>query len=320
MAAIAEARGAQLDAYGRERFRSVSSLASAPAFTDAAVALAATYAADGTRDDAAYTAALEPHKAHLDGVAKSCEFTSMLLIDASGRVVYTTGESPLLHHALREAPLAGLGVSRAVERVRSDRATQLSPPSFATEGAPASLEVVGPLLKGDELVGFVAVTLDRAELAAIVSDYTGLGRTGDIVGVCRIGAEMAITTPTRADRDAAYTQRIKLGASEGRRLQELVYGSPFRGRGTDLAGNEVVGAWVRVPSLRWGLGVTQQVDEALALTRSQEEVVKTVAMASIPPVIVLALATAWSIRRRPTMSTPQVSQSQQRTADPTSVA
>jgi len=87
MAAIAEAKAAQLDAYARERIRNVSSITTGLAFTGAAQELGATYAADGTRDDAAYQAALAKFKARIDDFAKVCEFPQFLIIDAKGRVL-----------------------------------------------------------------------------------------------------------------------------------------------------------------------------------------------------------------------------------------
>ena len=292
MAAIAEARGAQLEAYARERVRNVSSIATGLAFIGAAQELGASYAADGTRDAAAYDAALAKYKARIDDFAKVCEFPRFLIIDGSGRVVYSTAETPFLHRSLKEGTLASTGLARVIDRVRRERRTFVSPPTVAEEGVRPSLEVVGPLLKGEEVVGFAAVTLAPSEIDSIVTDYTGLGATGDIVGVCRIGQDVVVTTPSRSNRDAAFTVRGSLSSSFAPKFQEIVIGNPHRGRGTDLEGDEVFGAWVRVQSLGWGLAVTQHVDEAFAPARAQRETIESVALYSIVPVVLLALLAA----------------------------
>jgi two-component system NtrC family sensor kinase len=289
MASVAEAKGAQLDAYARERIRNVSSVSSGLAFVGAAQELSPTYAADATRDQAAYDAVLAKYKARIDDFAKVCECSRFMIVDASGRVVYSTAETDMLHRSLRDSALSNTGLARAIERVRSDRTAQISPPSLAVNGVTPPLEVVGPLLKNDAVVGFAVLTLSNDELNKIVRDYTGLGRTGDIIGAVRVGNEMLYTTPTRTNPDAAYVVRYTFGTETSRRLQDVLYGSPCRGRGTDDEGHDVFGAWVRIPSLRWGLSVTQHVDEAYELSRRQQELVKTVAIYSIGPAFLLAL-------------------------------
>ena len=289
MASVAEAKGAQLDAYARERIRNVSSVSSGLAFVGAAQELSPTYAADATRDQAAYDTVLAKYTARIDDFAKVCECSRFMIVDASGRVVYSTAETNLLHRSLRDGDLSNSGLARAIERVRSDRTAQISPPSLAVNGVTPPLEVVGPLLKNDAVVGFAVLTLSNDELNKIVSDYTGLGRTGDIIGAVRVGNQMLYTTPTRTNPDAAYVVHYTFGTETSRRLQDVLYGSPCRGRGTDDEGHDVFGAWVRIPSLRWGLSVTQHVDEAYELSRRQQELVKTVAIYSIGPAFLMAL-------------------------------
>ncbi len=289
MASVAEAKGAQLDAYARERIRNVSSVSSGLAFVGAAQELGPTYAADATRDQAAYDAVLAKYKARIDDFAKVCECSRFMIVDASGRVVYSTAETDLLHRSLRDSALSNTGLARAIERVRNDRTAQISPPSLAVNGVTPLLEVVGPLLKNDAVVGFAVLTLSTDEINKIVSDYTGLGRTGDIIGAVRVGNEMLYTTPTRTNPDAAYVVHYTFGTETSRRLQDVLYGSPCRGRGTDDEGHDVFGAWVRIPSLRWGLSVTQHVDEAYELSRRQQDLVKTVAIYSIGPAFLMAL-------------------------------
>ena len=168
---------------------------------------------------------------------------------------------------------------------------------MAEDGVRPSLQVVGPLVKDNAIVGFAAVTLAPAEIDAIVTDYTGLGKTGDIVGMCRIGGEVVVTTPTRDNKEAAYAIRGGLGSKFSPQMQEIVIGNPHRGRGIDVDGHEVFGAWVRVQSLGWGLSVTQHVEEAFALAHAQQDTVETVAMITVLPVILIGFLVARSISR-----------------------
>jgi methyl-accepting chemotaxis protein WspA len=293
LAAVAEEKSARLDAYARERLRSVASVSTGLAFVGAAQELSAAYGPSGTRDAALYDAALAKYAPRIESFATICEFPTFMVIDATGRVVYSLRQSPLLHRSLAEPGLAELGLARVLPRVREQRKALVTPGQVALDETRPSLEVVGPLLKGEEVVGFIAVSLAPEEIDRIIADYSALGRTGDILCCARIGGEVVVTTPTRDDADAAFRLRVKLGSETARRLQELVMGNSFRGRGTDTDGHAVLGAWTRVPSLGWGIAVTQHVEEVLAVAHAQERAAVRVALIVLLPVLLLG----WFVAR-----------------------
>ncbi len=297
IAAIAQGKAEQLDAYARERLRNVASVATGLAFVGAAEELSSTYSADGTRDVAAYDAVLAKYQPRIDNFATVCEFKSFAIIDARGRLVYSTVETPRLHRTMSDAMLAGSALARALPAVSTKRTALITPPELARDGVRPAIEVVGPLFKNDAIAGFVAVTLDAAEIDRIVGDGLGLGSTGEIVCACFIGKELVLTTPTRTDPDAAFSRRVKLGSSSMRRLQETVYGSPFRGRGDDSQGDECVGAWARVPSMGWAVGATMHVEEVFAAAKWQQEATLMVAAIAVIPVMLLALVVARQVTR-----------------------
>lgn len=296
MAGIAEAKGARLEALGRERTRNILSISDGFAFVGAVEALGATYAADGTRDEATYDAALAKYKQRIDDFAAACEFPRFMIADASGRVVYSTKETPLLHRSIKETP-----ISKVLERVRTEKRPFISPPMPSAKGERPLLEIVGPLLKGGEVVGYASGSISPTEIDAIVTDYTGLGTTGDIVGVCHLAGDVVVTTPMRANPDAAYTVRGKLASDFAPRFQEIVYGNPLRGRGKDIEGDDVFGSWVRVQSLGWGLGVTQHVEEAFSIVRAQQSaqkaLVRNALLISIIPAAVLGFLVGALVER-----------------------
>jgi methyl-accepting chemotaxis protein WspA len=297
IAAIAEGKAAQLDALGRERVRQVASVENAIAFIDAAEALSAAYRADGTRDEAAIEAARERFRPRWESWTRSNDVDLLLLADRNGRVVFASGETPLLHREVLAAASASSPLGRALAKARSTKAPVLTRPELATEGVRPRTEIVGPLLRGTELVGFVIVPINPADIDAIVTDYTGLGATGETVCATMLAGDMVLTTPTRADPAAAYAMRAKLGSDFATNLQGSVDGSPSRGRGTDTTGTPALGAWTRVESLGWAIGVTKQLDEVFAAAAEQQRAVVSVAAIAVLPVIVIALLVARSIAR-----------------------
>jgi hypothetical protein len=260
MAAIAEAKAARLDALARERLRNA-----AGASTD--VALAGDAATARARAEAFITAS---------------EIERLLLLDAEGRVTVDTKGEIASGSTASEARPTTFGIDRALDAVRRDRSARLTPPSLARDGVRPTVDAVGPILDDGKLVGFTVIPIPNDSLDAIVGDYTGLGRTGDAIGIVMVGNQVVATTPSRANAALAATTLVSRGDPDLRRHQELLYGSPFRGRSPDTQGVDAVGAWVRVPALAWGVVVTQQASEVFeaserrALARSRAVVASSV--------------------------------------------
>ncbi|MEY3141635.1 MAG: Methyl-accepting chemotaxis protein PctA [Planctomycetota bacterium] len=297
ISAIAEGKAAQLDALGRERVRQVAAVENAVAFLEAVESLSATYRPDGTRDEAAMEAARERFRPRWEGWTRTNDVDLLLLADRNGRIVFSSGESPLLHRELLASGGAPLPLARALAKVRSTKTPALTRPELAADGGRPQTEIVGPLLRGGELVGFVIVPINPADIDKIVTDYTGLGTTGETVCATMLAGDMVLTTPTRADPAAAYTMHAPLGSDFAKNLQGSVYGSPSRGRGTDTTGAPALGAWTRVESLGWAIGVTKQLDEVFASAAEQQRAILSIAAIAVLPVIVIALIVARSIAR-----------------------
>lgn len=297
ISAIAEGKSAQLDAYGRERLRQVAGIATGVAFVNAAQELPAAYPASGARDESAYAAAVERFRPRLDSWLQTNGLSSFQLADRDGRVVFSTDTSPLLNRTLLDRSEAARPVARAMAAARDRKAPALSKPGVAGDGVRPRLEIVGPILRDGGIAGYAIVALDPAEIDRIVLDATGLGKTGEIVCATGVGGEIVLTTPTRANPDAAYAVHADLGSDFAKNLQGSVYGSPSRGRGEDTAGHPAIGAWTRVESLGWAIGVTQHVDEIFAAAAAQERAILSIAGIAVVPVVLVALFVAGSIGR-----------------------
>ena len=174
ISAIAEGKAAQLDALGRERTRQVAGIATGVAFVNAAIELGAAQRPDGTRDEAAVAAALERFRPRLDSWLSTTGVSVFLLADRDGRIVYAPAESPLLGRTMFDAQNASTPLGRAIAKVRTSKSTALSKPGLAVDGVRPRTEIVGPILRESDVVGYAIVALDPAEIDAIVTDSTTL--------------------------------------------------------------------------------------------------------------------------------------------------
>ncbi|MFM7261710.1 MAG: hypothetical protein ACKO3W_14020, partial [bacterium] len=292
--ALADERAARLDAYARESLRHIEGISTGVAFQSAAEELSAAFDQDGRRDQARFDAAVEKFVPRLSSWMRVVEVDAFSLLDADGRVVYTSSnDSALLGRSLKDPMLADNGLARAAATVRDTRKPMLTSPDIARDGVRLPIRAVGPIMRGNDLLGLAVADLTAADIDAIVSDYDGLGATGDSFCIAAVGNEIVLTTPSRDDAAAAASTRGPLDEDFPRRLRQLAAGEAAAGRGVDLGGHEVFGAWVPVPSLRWGLAVTQHVDEAYATAHGQRTAVLVVAAIAV----VLAIVVGWLVAR-----------------------
>ncbi len=295
--AIATEKAARLDEYVHERLRHVEGISTGVAFITAAEELAQAYGPSGQLDEQKFRTATARFQPRAESWARIVDVPQFQLIDASGRVVYANQASPLLHRALSDPALSTSALARAVEMVRRTKAPVIAPTEVAIDGVRPPVSVVGPILQRGEIVGFAAVQLAPKMIDGITSDRTGLGETGETVGVTKIGNEVVVTTPTREMPTAAFTLKGALGGSFPKRLQELALGRSGSGFGTDTDGAEVLGAWVTVPTLGWGLAVTQHVEEADALARTQQQAMIAIACVTALAAVFIGWLVARSITK-----------------------
>jgi methyl-accepting chemotaxis protein WspA len=257
LAALADEKASRIELFVEDRLRSVIGAANDPSFLAAA---------RGSLADA--------DLAHIRLFAEAMGYPEVLVADAAGTITFALEDAAWVGKSTSDADLVAVGVSAVAARVRATMQADLTPPLVAKTGTSMSIYAVGPLIDDGTIVGLCAARLPTAELSDAVSDYTGLGSTGDVVGAADIGGTIVMTTPGRGNAGAGLLGRV-LGESstEMARLRAACAGTASAGYCTDADGRPVIGAWTYVPSLRWGLGTTMHVDEAFALAAGQRNVI-----------------------------------------------
>lgn len=297
ISATSEQKAKRLDALGRERVRMALALAADPA----ARAILA-----GERDTDS------PAATRLDEVMRALGVSEVAVLDAGGALVLAREAPRTEAGRLDEAPAREPGAEDVRERDRARRdalrrlrrgdASAITHPDMKSEGAGSkgmrpALEAIAPVRDGDTTVGHVAVTLDVASIDAILGESTGLGATGESICAVVLGNEVVVTTPTRADPDAAYALRWSLGGRKLQRLEEVLFGNSSRGEDKDLEGRAILGAWTRIEALGWVIAVTQHREEIVAPidpVRRQATIVGAIAAASA---LAASAIIAWLLAR-----------------------
>ncbi len=122
--------------------------------------------------------------------------------------------------------------------------------------------VAAPILKGNTLLGVLAVQIAINDYYYLAKDYTGLKRSGEVV-IGQLQQDHAvIIAPLRRTENAAFNIKIKLGSSIALPIQKAVQGEKGSGISYGYEGTEILAAWRYIPELKWGIVVKIETEEA----------------------------------------------------------
>ena len=261
--AIAARQGRQIENYLREKENNLTAISYGSITEDALRDLGDARALGGS-GGVAYRVAENRYRGAFERFRDGAGLTDIYLISPKGQVIFSTQHSRDFGADLRQPPLADTGLGH----VFSDALTMLGTEQsdfefFEPDGKPAAF-IAAPVLSSGLLRGIVALQLSSEEINRVVNDYTGLGRTGEMVVATQRGNDVLVLTPTRHRPDAAFSLKIPLGSNQAAGLQESVQGRHGSGIYTDYRGKKVIGVWRYLPYLRWGIVVKIDADEAFA--------------------------------------------------------
>jgi len=261
--AIAVRQGRQIENYLREKENNLMAIAYGSITEDALRDLADARALGGS-SGVAYRVVENRYRGAFDRFRDGAGLAEIYLISPKGQVLFSTQHPRDFGADLRQPPLSETGLGQVYHDSLTMLGTEQSDfDLFEPDGKPAAF-IAAPVLSSGLLRGIVALQLSSEEINRVVNDYTGLGRTGEMVVATKRGDEVLVLTPTRHRPDAAFNLRIPLGAQQATALQESVQGRHGGGFFTDYRGKHVIGVWRYMPYLRWGIVVKIDADEAFA--------------------------------------------------------
>lgn len=257
--ATADNKARQIGVFFRERVEDATTLAQTP---DVIAAMSTLNRALETTDsqpleDDSEVAGI---RSYLTSYAETAAYENLYLISPDGTVVLSVTQD---------------STARTADDIASelaqvcDRAARLLEPSLSdVVGDPRTGQsatfLAAPIMRQGAVPGILVLQMSHREINAVVQDYTGLGKTGEVVVGSRLGEEIVIVTQLRHDPNAAYRRRIRVGADSAIPMQQAVTGRKGHGESIDYRDQQVLAVWQYVPSFRWGMVVKIDSIEALA--------------------------------------------------------
>ena len=254
-------------------------------------------AGEKSKSDALNKSAIEqrPFAQTLLYFAKTSGYSQLLLIDNSGRILFSLDDAFPAGASLMSGALSSTELASGFERSRTLLQSDLCSFAMYQNVKQPLAFVTSPAIDKGEVIGVLAMGFGPERIWKTLTNMSGLGDTGEIVTGQRIGDSVLVTIPLRHAPDAAFSLKIPIGAGQGSATQMAASGDRGYGDVTDYRGESVVSAWCYLPSYRWGMNVKQDTSEAFAMMHYQRNLIVGISLAIILGVIVTALIVARSI-------------------------
>ncbi len=225
-------------------------------------------------------------------------YENAFLFDADGRVLFRLRSTLEMGANLKEGPLKETELSELFDRAKALLQTVIADFQHYPGQKEALSFIAAPIFSADgSMTGVVVLQIGGRQISQILDDFNGMGVFGEILVGQERGDEVVFVRPSRFDPDAAFHRKVRMGSADLRPLQQASQGERGYGELIDYRGKRCVAMWSYIPSLRWGLVIKQDVDEAYAMIYRQRAVILGLLIATALIVIVVARTVALGLSR-----------------------
>lgn len=289
---VADSKAGELENYAMARLQEINTISRDLNVARATGQLKQAWWANGGKGDPAVLKSTDlEFRPNFEYVAGTLGFNNMIIMDIEQRVLWSLNPPFKGGERLTDAHYAGTKFAAAAERASTLLQTDFSDfEQMSHSDLPVSF-VVGPIYDKNEIVGLLAFELDTAGLLEIVTDYTGMGKQGQVLVGMRQGHSTdsaVLVAPTRFDAKAAFNRKIKLHKDEVTPMIAAVEGGRGYSPTHNEAGSPVFAVWMYIPSFRWGLVIEEDFAEAFKLADRIHFVASSLLLATIILCLLLA--------------------------------
>jgi methyl-accepting chemotaxis protein WspA len=297
LSVIAESKSSQIENYVRER-RADATVAGYLPFIVTATKTLSALNGKVAADSAEYTRESDKTRSVLSVYRDAYGYRNAYLFANDGRLLLSLEKDVDTGPNLLEGPLKDSELGELFGRAKVLIQAVLSDYQ-PYPGVKEPLAFVAHPVVDDNglLIGVVVLQLGNQVLNDILDDYTGLGETGETLAGQLHGDEVIFVAPTRFDRGAAFHRKLKIGNKTGVPIQLGTQGQRGYGDSNDYRDKSVVAVWSYLPSVRWGLVVKMDSDEAYELIYHQRLAVAGLLLATLVGVVTVALLVARNLSR-----------------------
>ncbi len=169
---------------------------------------------------------------------------------------------------------------------------------FLDEQQNVRVYLSGPLYLEDRFLGVVVVESNVDNIISSISDYSGLGKTGEtLVATKDKNGDALFLTPLRFDRQAALRRTLSKDDLAAPITQALLKKQQFFTAAIDYRGKPVLAATRYIEKVDWGLVVKMDTADAFAPIVQLRTMLVFIIIGTSVVVILVSVYTAWTIAR-----------------------
>ncbi|NES84445.1 MAG: HAMP domain-containing protein, partial [Moorea sp. SIO2B7] len=222
-------------------------------------------------------------------------FSNLLLISPSGDTIFTVKRETELGKNYYAEIYQDSELAKLFERTKTLMQVSISNFDYYPAINKPAAFISSPVFKDGLIIGVVILQLNNENFYQVVSDRTGLGKTGETLVASKIDDKITLIAPTRHDQNAAFTRNIQISNHQTHPLEKAIKGIIGNEITTDYRGKKIIAAWRYLPSLNGGLVVKIDTGEALGSLTIQRNLVIMLGILTLIVVMFAAIIVAKSI-------------------------
>jgi hypothetical protein len=203
----------------------------------------------------------------LEEVATEESTKSTLLLNADGYVLFSDFAPKYVGQNVQEDGLANSALGLSIMRVRMGLSPDIANFLYDDVLERPALFVTIPVFDGVTLLGIFVQEISSDKIYAIMDDYIGLGRTGDILFGIEVKEGLVVINKSRIEDTRPFKKFIPIKDIRGHLTFPFMLGiRGYRGHGEkrDYMGIDVIAAWRYVPLMEWGASARITSQEVVA--------------------------------------------------------
>jgi len=158
-----------------------------------------------------------------------------------------------------------------------------------------SLNLAGPVFLNGKTVGVLIIDSDGSNITSVVTDYTGLGDTGETLLVTKnANGDAMFLTPVRFDPNAALNRVITAGSTNVPSTHAVKGEEITMLNATDYNGYPVIAVTRYIPAANWGIVAKISQSEAYAPTVNLRNLLVFMVIISTATILVITYSVARS--------------------------
>ncbi|MDM8561307.1 ATP-binding protein [Candidatus Parabeggiatoa sp. HSG14] len=225
-------------------------------------------------------------------------YYDIFLISPEGDIVFTATHEADFGTNLRTGHHKNTELAKAFHRSHTLLEMEISDfKRYAPSGNEPAAFITAPVIQEGKLLGILAIQLNTKEINELAQNFTGLGETGETIIASAMNNHALFLTPTRHDLAAAFNRKVLLGSKNALPIQQAISGKKGAGLYKDYLNQEVIAVWQYLPSLRWGIVVKINTDEAFIPIFDLAKLFLIVGFLTVFSVVIIAMFVSKTISR-----------------------